>query len=173
MILSLEFPDGGSYDHVVKTFKFLNFSIKDLEEKKLAILLPFYVLKLRKEVVSSRSSKRRVELGAEMRTIMDELLAASERAVKTGLLSEPDRRIVLEYTERLYKELYQEYDEFKEADVMLQEKILTYSEEAELRGIEKGLEKAARSMMARGTPLLEVAETLGLPTERLQQLQPH
>ena len=40
-------------------------------------------------------------------------------------------------------------------------------------GFEIGLEIVARSMMARGTPLLEVAETLGLPTERLQQLQPH
>ena len=38
---------------------------------------------------------------------------------------------------------------------------------------EKGLEKAARSMLARGTPLQEVVETLGLPAERLQQLQPH
>ena len=88
-------------------------------------------------MASTRSSKRRTELSIEMKAIMDELLAASERAVKTGLLSEPDSRVVLEYTERLYRELYQGYNEFKEADVVLQDIILTYSEEAELRGIKK------------------------------------
>ena len=40
------------------------------------------------------------------------------------------------------------------------------------KGIEK-LEKAARSLLARGMPLQEVAETLDLPADWLQQLQPH
>jgi len=60
--LSLEFSDGGSYDYVVKAFKFLDYGIKDLEEKKLALLLPFYVLKLRKRIVSTKNSALRVEL---------------------------------------------------------------------------------------------------------------
>ena len=78
---------------------------------------------------------------AEMKTILDELVGALERAAASGLMSEADSRVALEHTEKLYKELYQKYDEFKEADVMLQDKILTYSEEAELRGIERGIEK--------------------------------
>jgi len=84
---------------------------------------------------------------------------------------------VLEYTERLYKELYQSYEEFKEADVMLQEFILTYSEEAELRGIEKGreegLELAARGMLERGMPLQEVSEITSFPVDRLKNLVPN
>jgi hypothetical protein len=39
--------------------------------------------------------------------------------------------------------------------------------------MEKGMDKAARLMMERGTPLKEVAETLGLPVDRLQILKPH
>jgi len=46
-------------------------------------------------------------------------------------------------------------------------------EEGLKEGLKNGLEKAAYMMMARGIPLLEVAETLGLPAERLQQVQPH
>jgi predicted transposase YdaD len=46
-------------------------------------------------------------------------------------------------------------------------------EEGREEGIEEGLDKAARLMLARGTSAQEVAETLGLPAERLQQLQPH
>ena len=57
--------------------------------------------------MSTRSSKKRAELSSEMKAIMENLLLTTERAVKTGLLSEPDGRMVLEYTERLYKELYE------------------------------------------------------------------
>ena len=103
--LSLEFSDGGSYDYVVKTFKFLNYGINELEEKKLAILLPFYVLKLRKRVVSARDSKRRAELYAEMKAMLDELMAAEERAVNVGLLNVTDGRVVLEYTKAVQRTL--------------------------------------------------------------------
>ena len=194
VILSLEFPNGGSYDYIVKTFKFLDHGINELEEKRLVILLPFYVLKLRKRVVSARSQKRRTELSSEMRAIMDNLVLTTERAVKTGLLSEPDGRMVLEYTESLYKELYEKYKEFKEADVMLQDTILTYSEEAELRGREKGREEgrekgreegrekgreegreeglglAARAMLADGMSFRKVAKLTGLPVDKVKDL---
>jgi hypothetical protein len=180
--LSIKFPGDFKYDYVVKTFKILDYGIKELEEKKLAILLPFCVLKLRKRVVSAKSSKRRAELSAEMKTILDELVAAIKRAEKNGLMSEEDSRIVLEYTERLYKALYQQYEEFKEADVTLRDIILTYSEEAELRGIEKGVEKGiekgiekkalevARKMLARGAALADIADIAGLPIDKIQAL---
>ena len=61
---------------------------------------------------------------------------------------------------------------------MLQETILTYSEEAELRGIEigmekgmeKGLELAARGMLERGMPLQEVSEITSFPVDKLKNL---
>jgi len=186
VVLSLEFPNGRSYDYVVKTFKFLDHGIEELEKKQLVILLPFYVLKLRKRVASTRSPKRRAELSSEMKAIIDDLVLTTERAVKTGLLSEPNGREVLEHTERLYKELYQKYEEFKEGDVMLQDFILTYSEEAELRGIEKGIEEgiekgreegvdigvglAARGMLARGMTLQEISEITSFPVDKLKNL---
>ncbi|GHT00396.1 hypothetical protein AGMMS50276_26070 [Synergistales bacterium] len=164
----------------MKSFKFLEHDIKELEERKLAILLPFYVLKLRKQTVSDKTSKRRAELAIEMKTIVDELVEMADRAEASGLVSEADKRIVLDHMERLYRELFAQYTEFKEGDVMLQDKILTYSEEAELRGIKKGkaegkAEKAfdvARKLLARGMTLLEVAEIAELPIDKLQTLVP-
>ena len=186
MILSLEFPEGGNYDYVVKTFKFLDYDIKELEEKKLVLLLPFYVLKLRKRV---KKSRRRGTLYIEMKTILENLDAALERAVQTGLMSKMDGRVALEHTERLYKELYQEYTEFREADAVLQDKILTYSEEAELKGrtegrkegreegMEKGEEKkalkVAKKLLARGMALSEIAEIAELSIDKIQALSQH
>ncbi|GHV38109.1 hypothetical protein FACS1894187_16410 [Synergistales bacterium] len=199
--LSLEFSEGEQYNYKVKSFKFLEHDIKELEERKLAILLPFYVLKLRKQTVSAKTSKRRAELAVEMKEIVDELVMMADRAEASGLVSEADKRIVLEHMERLYRELFAQYAEFKEGDVMLQDRILTYSEEAakkaakeaELKGIERGIEKGiekgiergiekgraekafdmARKMLARGMTLLEVAEIAELPIDKLQTLVPH
>ncbi|MDR3076067.1 MAG: hypothetical protein LBU26_02100, partial [Synergistaceae bacterium] len=149
----------------------------ELEERKLAILLPFYVLKLRKQAVSSRTSKRRAELAGEMRSVLDELMAAVERAGSSGQMGEADKRVVLEHMERIYRELFAQYDEFAEVDVMLKNRILTYSEEAKLEGIREGkAEKAfdvARKMLARGMALPEVAEIAELPIDKLQTLVPH
>ena len=109
--------------------------------------------------------------------MLDDLMAAIERAVETALLNEADGRVVLEYTERLYKELYQGYDEFKEADVMLQDRILTYSEEAREEGIKEGMEKnaleVARKMLARGEALPDIVEIAGLSIDKIQALTGH
>ncbi|GHT02719.1 hypothetical protein AGMMS50276_32740 [Synergistales bacterium] len=146
--------------------------------------MPFYVLKLRKQTVSAGTSKRRAELAIEMKTIVDELVETADRAEASGLVSKADKRIVLEHMERLYRELFAQYTEFKEGDVMLQDRILTYSEEAakkaaeeaELKGIEKGIEKKAfdmaRKLLARGMTLLEVAEIAELSIDKLQTLVP-
>ena len=83
-------------------------------------------------------------------------------------------RVVLEYTNMLYQELYKGYDELRGADTMLKDMILTYSEEAELRGIEKGIEKntfeIARKMLDRGMALADIVEIVGLPLEKVQTL---
>jgi hypothetical protein len=115
-VLTLEFPDGGSYDYTVKTLKFLMHDIEELEKRRLALLFPFYVLKLRKKVVSAKTSSARAKLAQEMKQLLDELTAAIIRAAEAGVMSEADSRSVLEYTEKLYAELYKEYEEFKEAD---------------------------------------------------------
>jgi flagellar biosynthesis/type III secretory pathway protein FliH len=115
----------------------------------------------------------------------------------SGLMSEADKRIVLEHMERIYRELFAQYDEFVEVDVMLKDKILTYSEEAaekaklegiregkaegKAEGIEEGIEKGkvkkafemVRKLLARGMALTDIAEIADLPIDKLQTLVPH
>jgi hypothetical protein len=161
----------------VKTFKFLDHSVDELERGKLAILLPFYVLKLRKQVVRARTSERRAELAGEMKPILDELMAAADRAERAELMTGADKRIVLEYMERLYRELFAQYAEFQEVDVVLQDRILTYSEEAAQKAAKKAeLNKAfnvAKRMLERGMALPEIAEIVELPVDELQTLVPN
>ena len=58
---------------------------------------------------------------------------------------------------------------------MLQDIILTYSEEAELRGIEKGKEKGreemARNLLANGISPEIIAKSAGLSLEKIQAIE--
>jgi predicted transposase/invertase (TIGR01784 family) len=170
--LALEFPEGGCYDYMVRSFKFLDHEIKELEAQKMTILLPFYVLKLRKKVVQARTTRRRLELSAEMKAILDELVLAVDRGEMAGLMSEPDKRIVLDHMEQMYRELFEQYSEFKEADTMLQDRLMTYEEKAELRGIEKGREEGrkeiARKLLANGASLDFIAQNCDLPLDTIK-----
>jgi predicted transposase/invertase (TIGR01784 family) len=176
--LRLIFPDETRYDYKVKTFKFLDHDISELEKQKMAILLPFYVLKLRQRVVSAKTSAQRSVLSAEMKTIFDELVTAIDRSAEAGLMNESDKRIVLEHMERMYRELYSQYKEFTEVDTMLKDRLLTYSEEAELKGrkegikegIKEGVEKVARSLLSRGVPPDIIAESAELPLDAVKAL---
>jgi hypothetical protein len=181
VILRLDFSDGSHYDYRVKTFKFLNCGIGELVERKMAILLPFYVLKLRKKVAAARTAGQRQKLSAEMRVILDELVASVERGAKAGLMSESDTRIVLEHTERLYSELYAQYEELAEVDVMLKDRILTYSEEAALKAAREATikatreatlktEKMAKTMLSDGLPVEAVVKYTSLPRESVEKL---
>jgi hypothetical protein len=56
--------------------------------------------------VRAKTTKRRVELAKEIKSIVEGLVAATDRAEQTGLMNESDKPIVLEHTERLHKELF-------------------------------------------------------------------
>jgi hypothetical protein len=168
--LRLIFPNETSYDYIVETFKFLDHDISELENQKMAILLPFYVLKLRKRVVSAKTGKQRAELSREMKSIFNELVAAVDRSAEAGLMNESDKRTVLEHMERMYRELYSQYREFTEVDIMLKDRLLTYSEEAELRGREEMAKDMAKGLLAEGVPPDVIARSAGLPLDSVKAL---
>jgi hypothetical protein len=72
-ILRLRFPDDSYYDYRVETFEPLKHSVKELEKKGLAILLPFYILKLRKQVEKAAPGTERKRLKSGMRKLLEEL----------------------------------------------------------------------------------------------------
>jgi predicted transposase YdaD len=77
-----------------------------------------------------------------------------------------DMRIVIGLMDRLYTDLYNSYKEFKEANSMLQEMILTREEEA---GIRKAKE-IALNLIKRGLDEEEIAEITKLDIETVQSL---
>jgi hypothetical protein len=127
--LVLEFPDGTTHKYQVKTFKYLSHSIKELEEERMVILLPFYLLKLRKRVIAAKTGEKRAKLAVELKDIIEKMMQSLESSEKRGLITTEDVRLISDHIDRLLSELYKNrYEEFKEADEMLQGALKTYSE---------------------------------------------
>ncbi|GHV47101.1 hypothetical protein AGMMS49546_36340 [Spirochaetia bacterium] len=174
LTLNLVFPDGKIHKYRVKTFKFLDHSIAELEQRKMSILLPFYVLKLRKQVKAAKTSKRRQELAKEMELLLNELTDTAERSARAGILDNHDLADVIKQINRLHHELYQGYNEFKEIDEMAQRQNLRWSEKVERRGKRQGSrEKAseiARKMKAYGDPVEKITSITGLSPAQIEKL---
>jgi hypothetical protein len=147
--LELVFPDGSIHNYQVETFKFLDHGLKELEERKMVLLLPFYILKLRKAAAAAQTGEKRKELSREMKNLLEELFAITLRNGKTGILSSEEVRLSIGLMERLYNELYKGYIEFEEADAMLQAEILTREEMAEIRAEKRAREQLQAEILTR------------------------
>ncbi|MFP3042492.1 hypothetical protein LQZ19_11815 [Treponema primitia] len=116
--LRLEFPDG-HWDYPVKTIKVLDHSIPELMDRNLGLLLPFYVLKIRKRLHQTKNPAKRQQLAEELTAINKELAAAFKRSEAEGSITDADRQKLFDMTEQLYDHLYLGYTEFKEAHMVL------------------------------------------------------
>jgi hypothetical protein len=186
--LRLEFPGGGC-DYKVKTFKLLEHSTEELEEKNMFLLLPFYVLKLRRETEKAKTPGRRKILAREMKDLLKTILDATERGMRAGSLSKTDGQMIMEYMERLYQEVYMGYIEFKESDMIVKGMLLTYSEEVALKTrrktrredakryrerekkvIERTVLKTAKKMKELNLPADQIAAVSGLSLDEITKL---
>jgi hypothetical protein len=123
--LHIVFPDRSRHDFVVPAFKVLEHGIEELEGKKLALLLPFYVLKYRKQVKAARSEEERCALVPEVEGTINRLLDGVRKLRGQGTLTEGDEELMLGEIEILYRELYEPYEGFREVKTMVDERILT------------------------------------------------
>jgi hypothetical protein len=76
--------------------------------------------------------------------------------------------------ERLFSELYGQYDEFVEEDSVLQERLELYTDKITDRLKEEGEKKAklevAKNLLAFGLSPTDVAKNTGLPLRKVQAL---
>ena len=143
VILRLVFPDRSLHDYEIETFKMLDQSLETLEQRKMALLLPFTLLKFRKEVKKRSTTKEKRQQLAEQ---MKELLLALERIIERdrtqGLLSSADAGMILERIAQMHGELYKPYPEFEEANMQLEERLKSrwkeYLDEREKLGKQEG-----------------------------------
>ena len=166
--LRLVFPNGSPHDYEIETFKVLDQSLETLEQRKMVLLVPFYLLKFRKELKKpSTTSEKRQQLAEQMKELLLQLEHMVKRNRNQGLLSNGDAEMILERILQMHEELYKPYPEFEEANMQLEERLKThwqdYLAEGERRGERRGEQKERKQ-------ILELITQKNVTLEQLKEL---
>ena len=154
VVLELNFRNQGKFEYNIPTMKFLNYSIEELNKQHLVILLPLYLLKLRKEIEKEQSKNNALKLKT---LINDEIIKTIEDNEKAGNITHDDTIVLIGLLEKLYTHLYGSIKKFKEEGVkdMLTEKLILDIDRVMYKA-EKEKEKAEKE--AEEKKALEIAK---------------
>ena len=188
LMLHLNFGTQGTFDYQVSTFNFIRTSVQELNEKKMVLLIPFLLLKLRKMIEKQRDDNTLEQL---KHLLIHDILGSIEQNLKLGNIEPADAMQLKELTVRLYKHLYANYDEMERDGVNeIVDDIMELESDKWIAKYKTDMEKNTKEVTERVTKqvakqttlnaarnLLDVldvqtiAEKLGLAVEEVQQLK--
>lgn len=112
------------FDYEVEVFKMPEQSLEELEAKKLLVLLPFCLVRFRKEVKKGNlPAEERKALAEQERALIEALEGMLRRGEEAGIIPSADSLVVMEQIQRMHQELYGNYPEFKEVQMVLEEQL--------------------------------------------------
>ncbi len=114
--LVLQFENQGEFLYKVPLVKLQNISIQELNEKKLIILLPFLLLKLRKKIEKVRSKENMEEL---QNLVVNDIIKTIDKNVEVGNISATDAFDLKALTTLLYMRIYSKYKELEDFTMRL------------------------------------------------------
>jgi hypothetical protein len=166
--VNLVFPDNTTHKYEVGTFKVLNHDVAELAGRKLLLLLPFYVLKLRKQVFSAKTHENRLKLSAEMKVTLSQLSDTLDQSEKTGLLTKVDKEIILDHIDVLFTEVYSSVKEFKEAEMI---KIVTRVEKERAKERRATNLNVAQKLLENGVSIDIITKSTGVSVNKIEKLR--
>ena len=119
--LILQFKNQGEFIYKVPVVKLQNISLQELNDKKLIVLLPFLLLKLRKKLDKIRSKDNMEEL---QKLVTNDILNVIDKYEDTGNISATDAYHLKALTNMLYMQIYSEYKELEELTMRLYDQSL-------------------------------------------------
>jgi len=146
--VEIKFPNKKSVVYEIPTFKVLQHSVTELEN--MALLLPFYILKIRKELERKGidSTKRKI-LSKRLEGYVIEIGKVFKRLVKNNYITAKDAAMLLRRLLNMNLELYGKYKEFVEVDMTLKQLVDTGIDEAIDKAVNKAVTKAEAKAEAR------------------------
>lgn len=145
----------------------------------MALLLPFYVLKVRKELKKKgTNSAKRIVLSKELNSYVLEIDKVFKKLKKNNYITNKDSTMLLERLLNMNKELYGDYKEFMEVDMTTKQLLKVKSWEAIDRatakataiGEAKGISKTAKAMKAAGEAVDKIMLYTGLSRRQIAAL---
>ncbi len=120
-ILTLRFREQGEFTYRVPVVKLQNISIQELNDKKLIVLLPFLLLKLRKKIEKVRSKESMEEL---QNLVTNDIIRTIIKNEEIGNISSTDAFDLKALTTMLYMKIYSKYEELEDFTMRLYDQSL-------------------------------------------------
>jgi len=184
LTIDMRFPGDKSIVYQVPAFKVLEHSVSELEH--LALLLPFYLLKVRAELKRFESdSDKRKELADRLAGYVNEIAETLHKSLEKSYITDSDVVMLKERMIKMHSELYGSYKEFSVVDMtieqMYNESVLKKIDEAEARaakaekrgisqGLTQGLTQAAKAMKDAGDTVSKIMHCTGLSRRKVMAL---
>ena len=176
--LELDFGVKGKIDFSVPTVKFLDYSIEDLNSQRMVILLPLYLLKLRRAIDKAmKEGAVRQSAQALKDLINNGILKVIEENKKAGHIDSYDAYVLAGLVRKLYDHLYGDIQEFEDEGVKsaLDDMLLVEYEEEILEArltarMNEKLEIAA-NLFGMGMSPTDVSKATKLPISIIEKLQ--
>ena len=161
---------GGMVQYNVPIMKVQAYSLNDIFEKGLLMLIPFYIFSHEKRFPEYNSSEQKlVALKAEYQEILKRLDGLEQQ----GVIGAFDKRTIIELSGDVIKEIAQKYGNVQKGvgDMMGGALIETEARKILNQGISETKRNAALNMLKRGKlTVQEIAEDLGLSVVEVEQL---
>ncbi len=165
---------GGMVQYDVPIMKVQKYSLDDIFEKRLLMLIPFYIFSHEKSFPEYNSNEQKLaELKAEYQKILEKLDGLEQQ----GVIGAFDKRTIIELSEDVIKEIAQKYENVQKGigDIMGGALIETEARTILNQGISETKKQTALKLLKRGKQTIkEIAEDTGLSVtevERLAKLQ--
>ena len=170
--LRLDFGSQGHFDYEVSIFNFLSTSLDELNCKKLIILIPFQLLKLRKLLSKTRTAETVKQL---QNLIEYDILNSIIKNVEVGNISPTDAKSLRELTQKLLRHLYEKYPETEViCDMFDQSLVLSidpyiekFEKQDKMEDLEKQLSRTEEELSRKEEELSKKKEQLSQTEEAL------
>ena len=132
----------GHFCYKVSVCKFQEISTEELNDRKMVILIPFALLRVR-DLLKKKRSPENLELLKKL--IQDDIIKSINQNLELGNITVWDARKLRRYTHKLYEHIYSRYEEMEELNEMTDESlmldvdIIEKKHEEELKNLEKEL----------------------------------
>jgi hypothetical protein len=123
LTLKILFGDNETYEYKVPTFNYLATTPEELNDKKMVILIPFQLLRL-KDVMKQKTGRTEENKEKLKYIIEHDIIQSIDVNLKAGNITVSDARRLRRLTHRLYQHIYAYQEELKEITEMTDESLM-------------------------------------------------
>ena len=161
---------GGTVQYDVPIMKVQTYSLDDIFEKRLLMLIPFYIFSHEKGFPEYNSNEQKL---AELKAEYQEILKRLDELEQQGVIGAFDKRTIIELSGDVIKEIAQKYENVQKGvgDIMSGALIETSARRLKNEAENETKKQTALKLLKRGKQTVEeIAEDTGLSITEVEQL---